>query len=147
MTTGTPRVDKFLAFYNSLSSENLQLLQQLYHPDVEFIDPVHQLRGIAALTKYFNHAYARLQRCTFSAQQSMEQQQQAFISWQMQFSHTAIGAGKMIDVAGCSVLQYQDELIIYHRDYYDLDQMVFQHLPMLGWLTGKVKQQMSKTAG
>jgi len=143
---GTPRIDKFLDFYNRLSAENLQLLQQLYHPDVVFIDPVHQLSGLQALTAYFDHAYARLTHCSFNAQERMEQPLQGFVSWQMQFAHPAIGKGKLIDVAGCSVLHWQDELIIYHRDYYDLNQMVFQHLPVLGWLTSKVKQQMSSAA-
>jgi hypothetical protein len=141
-----PRIDKFLDFYNQLSGGKMQLLQQIYHPDVEFIDPVQQIQGLAALTAYFNHAYARLQHCSFTGQERMEQQQQGFLSWQMQFSHPAIGRGNMIEVTGCSVLRWQDNLIIYHRDYYDLDQMVFQHIPVLGWLTAKVKQQMNTTA-
>ncbi|HBN88343.1 MAG TPA: nuclear transport factor 2 family protein, partial [Rheinheimera sp.] len=37
----------------------------------------------------------------------------------------------------------QNELITYHRDYYDLTEMVYQHLPIIGWLTAKVKQRMS----
>lgn len=139
----TPRLEQFLAFYNGLSSQNMQKLQQLYHADVSFIDPVHELHGRDALTDYFNHAYARLQQCKFCSLQQMEQGDHGFLSWQMQFSHSAISKNKTIIVQGCSVLRWQDGLIIYHRDYYDLSEMVFQHLPVLGWLTDKVKHRMA----
>lgn len=142
-TAAAPRIEQFLAFYNGLSSQNMQKLQQLYHADVSFIDPVHELHGRNALTEYFDHAYARLQHCEFTGLQQMEHGEQGFLSWQMQFSHPAIGKGKTIIVHGCSVLRWQDGLIIYHRDYYDLNEMVFRHLPVIGWLTTKVKQRMA----
>jgi limonene-1,2-epoxide hydrolase len=146
-TIGTPRIDSFIIFYNALSGSNLQQLEQVYHPAVVFTDPVHKIQGIAALKQYFSHAYARLQQCTFAGQNSIEAQDEGFLSWTMQFSHPAIGNGKMIEVAGCTVLRWQDGLIIYHRDYYDLNEMVFQHLPVLGWLTDKVKRRMANISG
>lgn len=142
----TPRITQFLNFYNALSSENMQTLADIYHPEVVFIDPVHEIHGRDALSQYFANAYARLQQCEFTALDKMEQEQQGFISWRMQFCHPAIGNGKSIHVDGCSVLRWQDGLIKYHRDYYDLNEMVYQHLPVIGWLTTKVKQHMAKSA-
>jgi limonene-1,2-epoxide hydrolase len=138
-----PRIAQFLNFYNGLSSHNMQLLDSLYHTDVVFIDPVHEIHGRKALNQYFEHAYARLQHCEFSGSACMEQADQGFLSWRMRFAHQAIGNGKIIEVEGCTVLRWQDGLIIYHRDYYDLNDMVYRHLPVLGWLTGKVKQRMA----
>ena len=142
----TPRITQLLSFYNALSANNMQTLADIYHPEVVFIDPVHEIHGRAALAQYFSHAYARLQHCEFVGLDSMEQNEQGFLSWRMQFCHPAIGNGKRISVEGCSVLRWQDGLIIYHRDYYDLNEMVYQHLPVIGWLTGKVKQRMANTA-
>lgn len=143
-TAAVPRTEQFLAFYNDLSSQNMHKLQHFYHADVTFIDPVQQIQGREALTEYFDHMYARLQHCEFTPVQQMEQDDQGFISWQMQFSHPAIGNGKTILVHGCSVLRWHDEgQIIYHRDYYDLHDMVFRHVPVIGWLTAKVRQRMA----
>lgn len=142
---GTPRITQFLNFYNALSGANMQSLVDIYHPEVVFIDPVHEIHGVSALSLYFANAYARLQHCQFTALDKMEQGEQGFISWRMQFCHPAIGKGKSINVDGCSVLHWQDGLIKYHRDYYDLNEMVYQHLPVLGWLTTKVKQRMANT--
>lgn len=139
------RLENFVSFYNQLSSQNLAVLAQLYHPDVRFIDPVHQIDGLSALQQYFDHAYARLDSCSFMAKAMAGQPTQGFVSWQMQFSHQAIAGGEMITVDGCTELHWhQDGRIIYHRDYYDLTQMVYQHVPVVAWLTGKIKQKMAQ---
>lgn len=139
------RLESFVSFYNQLSGQNLSALVQLYHPAVRFIDPVHQIDGLDALQQYFAHAYARLDSCTFTAHAMAEQQLQGFVSWQMQFSHQAIANGALIKVDGCTELHWhQDGRILYHRDYYDLTQMVYQHVPVVAWLTGKVKQKMAQ---
>ncbi len=144
-STALQRLENFVSFYNGLSAQDLSILAQLYHPEVRFIDPVHQMDGLAALQQYFAHAYARLDSCTFVAHAMAGQQQQGFVSWQMQFSHQAIGAGALISVDGCTELHWhQDGRIIYHRDYYDLTQMVYQHVPVVAWLTGKIKQKMAQ---
>jgi len=140
-----PRIENFLSFYNGLSSQNMQRLTEVYHPDVVFIDPVHEIHGLHSLSHYFEHAYARLKYSEFVGLDKMEQGEQGFLSWKMRFSHQAIGKGKIIEVDGCSVLRWQDGVIIYHRDYYDLDEMVYQHLPGLGWVTNKVKQRMASS--
>ena len=142
-TDAAPRIEHFLQFYNGLSSTNLQQLDKVYHADVEFTDPVHTLTGRDALGQYFSHAYARLLYCEFSGGQKMEQGDHGFLSWRMQMRHPAINNAQLVSLDGCSVLRWQDGLIIYHRDYYDLTDMVYQHLPVIGWLTAKVKQRMS----
>lgn len=144
-TNSTPRISAFLDFYNQLSGHTLQSLALMYHPQVVFIDPVHEIHGLSSLNSYFANAYARLEFCQFDARQQMEQDEQGFVSWRMQFIHPAISKGKVIQVEGCTVLRWQDGLIVYHRDYYDLNDMVYRHLPILGWLTGKIKQRMSNT--
>jgi ketosteroid isomerase-like protein len=142
---GIGRLEDFVCFYNNLNANNLASLAALYHPDVIFSDPVHQISGLAALGDYFAHAYARLTESHFSVKSMAASGQTGFVSWQMRIRHPAIAQGNEILVDGCSELRWQEDgLIIAHRDYYDLTQMVYQHLPVIGWLTSKVKQQMAK---
>lgn len=142
---GISRIEDFVCFYNSLNADTLASLQQVYHPDVLFSDPVHSIHGLPALQAYFGHAYARLTDSHFHALQMAANGQIGFVSWQMRIRHPAIANGNEIQVDGCSELRWhEDGLIIWHRDYYDLTQMVYQHIPVIGWLTSKVKQQMAK---
>jgi limonene-1,2-epoxide hydrolase len=141
----TERLDEFLNFYNNLSQNNLNSLQQLYATNVEFIDPVHHMLGLEQLQQYFSHAYARLSSCHFDATSKIANESQGCLSWIMTFTHDAIGNGKAISVHGCSVVHWNSEgKIAYHRDYYDLNEMVLEHIPLLGWVTKKIKQKMAK---
>lgn len=145
MTQSSAALPQFVEFYNALSANNLKSLAAIYHPDVQFIDPVHEIHGLASLEQYFAHAYARLSSCHFVPLQQAVQGNQGFLSWTMTLSHPAIAAGKNIEVQGCTALQWHsDGRIIYHRDYYDLTDMVYRHIPLLGWLTTKVKQKMAQ---
>lgn len=141
------RLDNFLSFYNNLSQNNLNSLAELYAGNVEFIDPVHHMLGLEQLEQYFSHAYARLSSCHFIATSKIANESQGCMSWVMTFTHDAIGNGKAISVHGCSVLHWNSEgKIAYHRDYYDLNEMVLEHIPLLGWITKKIKQKMAKDA-
>jgi ketosteroid isomerase-like protein len=142
---GIVRIEAFVSFYNSLNANNLHGLSQVYHPDVTFIDPVHQIQGLPALKDYFVHAYERLTQSHFEALHMAAHGEIGFVSWKMRIRHPAIAKGEEIVVDGCSELRWHTNgLIIAHRDYFDLTQMVYQHLPVIGWLTSKVKQQMAK---
>lgn len=138
------QIMQFVDFYNQLSANNLSQLSEIYHPEVVFIDPVHQLTGLAALSQYFEHAYARLHSCQFEVISAAGQHHSGFVNWTMKFSHQAIGNGKLVCVEGCSALQFDDSgRIVHHRDYYDLTDMVYQHVPVLNWLTATIKRKMA----
>ena len=138
------KLTRFLNFYNGLSHAGLTQLGDLYTQDVAFVDPVHQINGRQQLIEYFSHAYQRLTYCQFEAISQTDSEQLSFISWIMTLSHPAIGKGKPIEVHGCTELRWREEHICYHRDYYDLTELVYQHLPILGWATTLVKHKMAK---
>lgn len=138
------RLAGFLAFYNQLSHQGLDSLVKVYHPQVEFIDPVHNIKGCDQLQKYFEHAYQRLTFCQFEMVSHSASADCGFISWRMTLQHPAINKGQTIVVPGCTELRWQQGLISYHRDYYDLTDLVYQHLPLLGWLTNKIKHKMAE---
>ena len=135
----------FLQFYNSLSHDGLSRLADIYSEDITFIDPVHQINGRQELTAYFSHAYQRLTYCKFEPVSQSDNEHLSFISWIMTLSHPAIGKGKAIEVHGCTELRWRGQHIYYHRDFYDLTELVYQHLPILGWATTLVKHRMAKT--
>ncbi len=138
------RLEQFVALYNELNFSNLAVLREIYAADVEFVDPVHQINGLSALEQYFAHAYQNLQQCHFAIVATGEGAHWGFVSWQMRFCHSAINGGREVCVDGCTELTYNAAgQISRHRDYYDLTQMIYQHLPVLGWLTGKVRQKMA----
>ncbi len=41
-------------------------------------------------------------------------------------------------------LGVSDDSIIYHKDYYDLGEMVYEHVPILGFVIKKIKGKLAK---
>ena len=45
-------LDRFKTAFNQLHKDTLHLLDEIYAPDVEFRDPVHELNGLPALREW-----------------------------------------------------------------------------------------------
>ncbi len=145
MATTPDWLEQFVGFYNQLNIHKLHQLGDVYSEQLEFIDPVHSIQGRLALEQYFRHAYQRLLYSRFVVKHAVGDDERGFLSWQMQFAHPAIGGGQPQLLDGCSELvRGPDGKVTYHRDYYDLTQLVYQHVPVLSWLTAKVKQKMAQ---
>ncbi|WP_194755544.1 nuclear transport factor 2 family protein [Aliidiomarina indica] len=137
-------LEKFKAFYDDLSLDSLKNLSDIYHDDVSFVDPVTQVNGLDDLKSYLNHGLANVSSCHFAIYEEMVNQKQAFVVWQMRLHHEKLAGGLEIVVPGTSHLVFsEDSHSIRHQvDYYDLGAMVYEHVPVLGWILGKVRQRM-----
>jgi ethanolamine utilization protein EutA (predicted chaperonin) len=131
----------FISVYSTLRADNLASLATIYHPEVEFVDPMHQLKGLVALEGYFQQLYQNVISCDFVIEQRLESQNQAAIYWTMTLRHSALAGGASIKVEGHSQLQMVDDLIIYHRDYFDLGAMLYEQIPLLGRVIKYIKQR------
>lgn len=131
----------FIDIYQKLSVDNLHLIKDIYHEDITFIDPMHEINGLPALTRYFSSLYENLTQCDFTIENVIENPEQAAIYWHMAYTHPKLNKGKTINVSGHSHIKGKDGLVIYHRDYIDLGEMVYEHIPVLGKLTKWVKNR------
>lgn len=137
-------LDNFIHIYNQLHSENLDALSQIYGEDITFVDPVHEIRGLGYLTNYFDHLYQNMNDCVFDVQERIQQGDKAAIYWTMSFSHKKIKNGKRVFVEGHSQLKQQGGLVVYHRDYYDLGEMLYENLPVVGSVVKMIKSKVGK---
>ena len=136
-------LDDFCQIYQSLNKHKLALLKQIYSDDVVFIDAMHEINGLDALTEYFEHLYANVEYCHFNINHIIEQEGQACIVWEMEYAHPKLNRGKCISVDGISHLTFTDKIVI-HRDYLDLGQMLYEQLPLLGPLIKTIKKRASQ---
>lgn len=129
----------FVDIYQKLSTNNLELLADVYHSDVTFIDPIHRVDGFEALASYFSDLYANLSECDFIVTEVVEQENQAAIYWEMSYKHEKLNKGKPVSVSGSSHIKSQDGKVIYHRDFLDLGVMIYEQIPLLGRLIKWIK--------
>ena len=145
--------DDFVNFYQAFSVESIANLGDLYAEDVVFVDPIHQVSGLESLKEYFLHlcdgdgdSYFAITDVITSgelnATVSGVGERSAFIRWQMTYNHPSLSGGKSLKLVGGSMVRF-GERITYQEDFYDVGQMIYQHIPVLGWAVKKVKKHLA----
>jgi hypothetical protein len=132
-------LSNFIFVYQKLSTDNLDLLEDLYHKDVTFIDPMHKVEGFKNLFQYFKNLYQNLTACDFVIDDVVWEDSKASIFWTMSYLHPKLNKGKRVQVRGTSHIKGQGGKVIYHRDYLDLGAMLYEQLPIFGKLTKWIK--------
>ena len=137
-------LQNFTQTYSGLGVDNIDSLELIYHKDVEFRDPIHQVIGIEALLRYFEQSYLNINHCDFVIEKVLDSGTEAAVYWSMNFSHKKLNHQKIIHVEGHSHLKEKDGLVIYHRDYLDVGEMIYEHIPVIGSLIQRIKQRVGQ---
>jgi hypothetical protein len=137
-------LDNFITTYSKLGTNNLHLLKEVYHQDIEFIDPMHHLQGLDELLNYFDELYTQVSHCQFVVEEVLEAENEAAIYWTMTFCHQKLNKKRPIKVQGHSHIKSQDDKVIFHRDYLDLGAMLYEQIPLLGRLITSIKNRASQ---
>lgn len=135
-------LDTFIQVYEKLTTQNVVSLAEIYHPDVIFEDPAHRVEGWPALSEYFSRLFASVPDCRFEIHESVAQGDIAYVQWTMQFRHPRLSGGKSRTVKGCSRLQFEQGKVRYHRDYFDMGEMIYEGIPVLGRLISHLKARL-----
>lgn len=147
-------INKFESFYVDLESMKVEELADIYSNDVIFIDPIASHSGITAVKMYFIKLLRNAKNCTFTIHSidktapsnTEEQGENALLSylvtWKMTYTTLGINKGNPVNVDGITQLKIQDNKIIFHRDYYDLGQMVYENIPLLGRIIKRIKRKL-----
>ncbi|WED22724.1 nuclear transport factor 2 family protein [Vibrio sp. JC009] len=137
-------IETVAEFYKSLSLDNLHQLNDVYHKDVQFHDPAHEIHGIENLYNYFKSLYKNVDACTFHIRSHMQKSSVGFIVWEMSLQHPRLKGGKTILVDGCTHIEFYQDKVLYHRDYFDLGEMLYENIPVLGETVRSLKNRLGK---
>ena len=133
----------FLEVYRSLSGENLHRLADIYTADVHFVDPAHEIKGLDNLRDYFDNLYTNVTSVKFQFHDHFRSEESGYVRWTMLLSHPRLNSGRQIEVPGSSFLKFSsDDKVSYHRDYFDLGSMLYQHIPVLGGIVKYINRRL-----
>ncbi len=136
-------LENFIAVYNKLGNLDLSGLETIYHPQVTFIDPMHRVEGYDELLAYFEKLFDQITSCDFDVYHRIENADEAAIYWNMTLNFKQLKSGQPITVEGHSLLKAKDGKVIFHRDYFDLGALLYEHVPVLGWIVKTVRQRVA----
>lgn len=136
---------RFKLLYKHLNAQTVsrEVLASCYGDAIVFLDPVHQVNGLDALTMYFEGMYENAARVDFDFGQMWQTEDKVFIRWQMHLEHSKLNSGNAVTVDGGSELLLNGNRIVCHQDIFDMGQMLYEHIPVLSWAIKKIKQRLA----
>lgn len=136
-----PIIDRFQAVYQELDKNSLHLLAEVYAPEVVFIDPIHRVEGLPALTEYFRKMYEGVTDIGFRFEDVIAENDRAFLTWEMNLRHRKFRPEETLTLPGATVVRF-GERIYFHRDYFDLGAMIYERIPVLGGAVRAIKARL-----
>ena len=138
------KIAKVKKLYADLGLHNIDALNEIYTDDIVFVDPVNRIEGRDKLLAHFRESYADVIACRFyfNSRREIISTDNALLVWKMDLRHKKLGGGKPIEVQGSSLLELTNRGIHYHRDWFDIGEMVYEHVPVLGGLVKMVKTRL-----
>lgn len=140
-TQGLDLVERFKAFYRDVKNPQLDKIHTIYTDDIRFKDPIHQISGIDDVHAYLTSMCENVQSGRFEYLDQLVGENSAYIKWNMYFRHPKLG-DETIVVRGITQIQFNEQ-IFYHEDSYDLGEMLYERIPVVGFLVRKIKQRLA----
>jgi ketosteroid isomerase-like protein len=137
-------VARVVDFFETLQPESVQRLADYYAPHAYFKDPFNEVRGLAQVQKIFAHMYVALEAPRFVITDQVVQGAQCFVVWDFKFRFKRFAAQTEQVVHGTSHLRFApDGRIIFHRDYWDAAEELYEKIPWLGGLMRWLKKRVN----
>lgn len=131
----------FKSVFNELDANQLHRLDEIYDPNVKFIDPVHELTGLPALRAYYRKLYEGVTSCRFEFEDELVQDNRAALVWTMYFEHQRFSKAGVMSLKGVSHLRFE-ERVTYHHDYFDMGAFIYERVPLLSSVIRAIKRRL-----
>jgi ketosteroid isomerase-like protein len=133
------RSERIRNAFNGLNKDTIDSLDGFYAPDVAFVDPLGTIQGLAALKAYYTNMYKTVTSVRFEFTDEVAQGDTHVMMWTMHLEAKGLNKGRPVQATGNSVIRFgPDDTVVYHRDYFDMGEFVYQHIPLLRFLVRKV---------
>jgi limonene-1,2-epoxide hydrolase len=138
------RKERIKEAFNNLRADNLHILDSFYHPKLKFIDPLGEISGLKDMKTYYAKMYQNVTDIRFDFSSLSEEGEDIFATWNMVLKAKSLNGGKEVRVPGVSHLKFDTEsnLVIYHRDYFDMGAFIYEYVPVLGSIIRMIKRKL-----
>jgi hypothetical protein len=131
-------------FFSKLSSQSMNLVDDFYDSKVIFRDPLNELHGSNEVKKYYSSLYKNVEYIKFDFEKQVSSGNEEVLFWIMHLRAKGLNSGKEILVSGNSHIVYSAESnkCIYHRDYFDMGEFIYEQVPILKNIISFVKNRL-----
>ncbi len=142
---GMTKQQKIEKVFNELSSQNMELLYTFYDQFVLFEDPLGTHKGIDSVRKYYENLYKNVDSIKFDFSNHVCDSNQCVSMWTMHLKAKNLNGGEPIAVIGNSFIKFdKDGKVIYHRDYFDMGEFIYERIPILKNIIKFIKNKLKE---
>ncbi|RZU45195.1 SnoaL-like protein [Fluviicoccus keumensis] len=125
------------AWYERLTPDSLSAIRTFYAESCYFKDPFNEFDRREQVETLFADMFRKLQEPRFVIRETVRQDQGAFLVWDFDFAVR----GRAMTIKGCSHLKFDGQgRVVYHRDYWDAAEELYEKLPGIGFLIRQLKK-------
>ena len=137
--TQQANLSKFLKLFENISPQNVSGIAELYDAHAYFKDPFNEVHEQSDIMKIFQHMFKQVDDPCFVIKRTVQQDDNAFIVWDFEFRSR--GKTELQIIHGASHIRFNPAgLVIYHRDYWDAAEELYEKIPLLGSLMRILKR-------
>ena len=130
-------------FFETLSPQSVSQLPTIYDAQARFKDPFNEVRDVARIQLIFQDMFTEFEQPRFVIQEQIcdDDKRQSVLTWHFLFNWR----GKAWCIVGSSHLRFGSTgLVIYHRDYWDASEELYEKLPVIGFVLKALKKRAQK---
>jgi len=132
------------AFFESISPQTVQRIDEIYAVDAWFKDPFNEVRGVKSIRRIFENMFEQVDSPRFVVREVLAEGDGAFLTWDFVFRNRRLGDGQQV-IHGASHLRFDaDGRVNYHRDYWDAAEELYEKIPFLGGLMRALKRRAAR---
>jgi hypothetical protein len=137
------QTEKMKYVFTNLRANNIEILNDFYDPKTVFEDPLGAHQGIEEVKAYYKNLYSSVKEIKFDYKDVVSNGNSHVLIWKMTLVTESLNGGKPMTLEGSSYIKFNEQnLVIYHRDYFDMGEFIYEHIPVLNWVLLKIKDRL-----
>lgn len=123
----------YARYFDRLRPESTHELKRLAHPDMRFVDPFNDVRGVDKVCAIFDHMFETTREPRFVTEPPIVGERSAFIKWRFTCRIESRFLTRPLTIDGVTEVEFDDQgSIIAHIDHWDAASQLYEKLPLLG---------------
>lgn len=136
-------VSRIKSAWSKFDLASIEEIEPLYADDAVFIEPAGEIQGRERIFNHFRQSCDNLIDCRFEFDDTQEVigENRACLVWTMHFRQQKLQSGKLLTASGITLFNYDNQITL-HRDWFDLGEMVYENLPLMGVVVRLIKGRL-----
>lgn len=133
-------VQHYVEFFENLSPERLDRLDDIFSGSARFKDPFNEVRGVEAIRRVFDDMYERCDEPRFRVNDVACDGDTCFLGWTFEFQR----GGRGTTITGVSRVRFDTAgLAVEHIDYWDPAGQLYEGIPLIGGILKALRRRLS----